>query len=85
MEKKIEDSVNKKSKFFPLGIKIESILGLIKALNDVFNKHADVFALANHFDLEADDLLPLLDVIELLGFAVIHGGDVILTPEGENS
>jgi NitT/TauT family transport system ATP-binding protein len=83
MEKKIEDSVNKKSKFFPLGIKIESILGLIKALNDVFNKHADVFALANHFDLEADDLLPLLDVIKLLGFAVIHGGDVILTPEGE--
>jgi NitT/TauT family transport system ATP-binding protein len=83
MERKVEDSRNEKRILFPLGIKIESILGLIKALNEVFNKHADIFALANHFDLEADDLLPLLDVIEMLGFATIHAGDVILTPQGE--
>jgi len=79
----VDSSSNKINKLFPLGIKIESVLGLLKALNDVFNKHADIFALANYFDLEADDLLPVLDVIELLEFALIQGGDVIITPQGE--
>ncbi|HLI46191.1 MAG TPA: AAA-associated domain-containing protein [Geobacterales bacterium] len=71
------------ARFFPLNIKVESVLGLLNALYNTFNKHADIFALANHFDLDADDLLPLLSVIELLGFSLIQGGDVILTPQGE--
>lgn len=83
MDNANKDKGDKSSSLFPLGIKIESILGLIKALNDVFNKHADIFALASYFDLEADDLLPLLDVIEILGFALVQGGDVILSPQGE--
>jgi NitT/TauT family transport system ATP-binding protein len=38
--------------------------------------------LADEFDLEVDDLLPLVDALELLGFAAIDDGRIHLTAEG---
>ena len=38
--------------------------------------------LADELYLDVDDLLPLIDALELLGFAVVEAGSIRLTPEG---
>ncbi|MCX7782927.1 MAG: nitrate/sulfonate/bicarbonate ABC transporter ATP-binding protein [Meiothermus sp.] len=42
----------------------------------------DLPRLAEEMQLEVDDLFPLVDAAELLGLAVLHEGDIRLTPEG---
>ncbi|MFE6685003.1 nitrate/sulfonate/bicarbonate ABC transporter ATP-binding protein [Streptomyces sp. NPDC057743] len=42
----------------------------------------DLADLADELGLEVDDLLPMVDALDLLGFAVVHGGELQLTPEG---
>ncbi|MGC9068515.1 MAG: AAA-associated domain-containing protein [Thermoprotei archaeon] len=83
MSKSGDSQQHVKFPFMPLGIKIESVFGLLKALDVVFNRHADLYKLAEYFDLEIDDLIPVLEVAEMLGFAVIDGGDIFLTESGE--
>ncbi|MEM3833260.1 MAG: AAA-associated domain-containing protein [Thermoprotei archaeon] len=83
MSKSDESQQHAKFPFMPLGIKIESVFGLLRALDVVFNRHADLYRLAEYFDLEVDDLIPVLEIAEMLGFAVIDGGDIFLTESGE--
>ncbi len=42
----------------------------------------DLYELAEELQLEADDLLPMVEAADLLDFADIREGDVILTPIG---
>jgi len=83
MSKSDESQQRTKFPFLPLGIKLESIFGLLRALDVVFNRHADLYKLAEYFDLEVDDLIPVLEIAEMLGFAIIDGGDIFLTESGE--
>lgn len=83
MSKSDDSQQHVKIPFMPLGIKIESMFGLLKALDVVFNRHADLYKLAEYFDLEIDDLIPVLEIAEMLGFAIIDGGDIFLTESGE--
>ncbi|MCT9083904.1 ABC transporter ATP-binding protein [Streptomyces fulvoviolaceus] len=43
---------------------------------------ADLADLADDLGLEVDDVLPLVDALDLLGFARIHGDDLLLTDTG---
>ncbi|MCH1927954.1 AAA-associated domain-containing protein, partial [Shewanella sp. C31] len=43
----------------------------------------DLPVLAEAEGLEVDDLFPLLEALELLGFARVERGDVELTPAGQ--
>jgi NitT/TauT family transport system ATP-binding protein len=58
---------------------------------DAFSGLAEIMAqlgpmsvadLADELGLEVDDLLPLVDALELLGFAHVEAGQIRLTPEG---
>ncbi len=42
----------------------------------------DIADVAEELGLEADDFLPLIDALELLGFAEVTDGQIQLTPEG---
>jgi NitT/TauT family transport system ATP-binding protein len=42
----------------------------------------DLYELARDLHMEADDLLPLAEAADLLGFGDLQEGDVVLTPEG---
>ena len=42
----------------------------------------DLYELARDLHMEADDLLPLAEAADLLGFGDLREGDVVLTPEG---
>ncbi|MEV5943358.1 nitrate/sulfonate/bicarbonate ABC transporter ATP-binding protein [Streptomyces sp. NPDC051994] len=42
----------------------------------------DLADLADDLGLEIDDVLPLVDALELLGFAAVSGGDLVLTDRG---
>jgi NitT/TauT family transport system ATP-binding protein len=44
---------------------------------------ADLPMVAADLNLELDDLLPLIDAAELLGFARVAEGDIVLTPLGQ--
>ncbi|WP_019072981.1 ABC transporter ATP-binding protein [Streptomyces hokutonensis] len=43
---------------------------------------ADLADLADDLGLEIDDILPLVDALDLLGFAAVHGDDLLLTDTG---
>ena len=47
-----------------------------------YNGRADLPALANAFQMEADELLPIGEALQLLGFAVFEEGDIGLTDNG---
>ena len=57
--------------------------GLIETLNGPpYEGRADLPALANALQYEADELLPLGETLGMLGFAVLEEGDLILTDTG---
>ncbi|HET6236035.1 MAG TPA: nitrate/sulfonate/bicarbonate ABC transporter ATP-binding protein [Acetobacteraceae bacterium] len=57
--------------------------GLMEALaNPPYNGRADLPALANALQYEADELLPLGETLQLLHFAVLEEGDITLTEGG---
>jgi NitT/TauT family transport system ATP-binding protein len=43
---------------------------------------ADLADLADDLGLAVDDILPLVDALDLLGFAAVHGDDLLLTDSG---
>jgi NitT/TauT family transport system ATP-binding protein len=57
--------------------------GLMETLaGPPYNGRADLPALAESLQLEADELLPLGETLQLLHFAVLAEGDLVLTPKG---
>ncbi len=57
--------------------------GLIETLaRPPYNGHADLPVLASHLQLEADEILPLGKSLQLLRFAQLSEGDLVLTEAG---
>jgi NitT/TauT family transport system ATP-binding protein len=57
--------------------------GLMETLvSEPYNGRADLPALANSLQYEWDDLLPLGETLQLLRFAVLEEGDILLTDLG---
>lgn len=60
---------------------LNALAGLVeKLLAD--GGHNDLYRLSGELVLELDDLLPIVEAGELLGFATVQEGDLILTPLG---
>ncbi|MCP8320222.1 MAG: AAA-associated domain-containing protein [archaeon] len=57
------------------------LIGLLEALED-FGGKVDVAKIAGDLSLELDDLLPVVEAGELLGFLRAESGDILLTDEG---
>jgi NitT/TauT family transport system ATP-binding protein len=59
--------------------------GLMETLAaEPYNGRADLPALANSLQYEVDDLLPLGETLQLLRFAVLEEGDILLTDQGRS-
>ena len=57
------------------------IAGLLELLLDKGGRD-DIYRLANDLAFEIDDLLPIVDAAELLGFLTIDEGDAVITGSG---
>ena len=57
------------------------IAGLLELLLDHHGKD-DIYRLADDLAFEIDDLLPIVDAAQLLGFLTVHEGDAAITPTG---
>ncbi|MFB9834569.1 ABC transporter ATP-binding protein [Actinoallomurus acaciae] len=60
---------------------VDGVAGLSEILRR-HDGHLDIADLADELGLEVDDLLPLVDALELLGFAMLEGGHLTLSEEG---
>jgi NitT/TauT family transport system ATP-binding protein len=58
------------------------IAGLLELLLDKGGRD-DIYRLADDLAFEIDDLLPIVDAAQLLGFLTIEEGDAAITPAGE--
>lgn len=58
-----------------------ALTGFLELLDDLATK-SDLYKLADELMFELDDLLPLVEAAELLGFATVREGDITLTPVG---
>ncbi|MBW4021937.1 MAG: nitrate/sulfonate/bicarbonate ABC transporter ATP-binding protein [Proteobacteria bacterium] len=57
--------------------------GLMETIEgEPYNGRADLPALANAFQMEADELLPIGEALQMLGFAEFEEGDISLTDAG---
>ena len=62
---------------------VQQLSGLVDALmEDRFKGRADLPVLADYASLSTDDLIPLIETLQLLGFANVAGGDIELTGIG---
>ncbi|HEX4031258.1 MAG TPA: nitrate/sulfonate/bicarbonate ABC transporter ATP-binding protein [Terracidiphilus sp.] len=57
------------------------VAGLLELLLDKGGKD-DIYRLADDLAFEIDDLLPIVDAAQLLGFLTIEEGDAAITPSG---
>jgi NitT/TauT family transport system ATP-binding protein len=57
------------------------IAGLLELLLD-HNGKDDIYRLADDLDFEIDDLLPIVDAAQMLGFLTINEGDAAITIDG---
>ena len=57
------------------------VAGLLELLIDKGGKD-DIYRLADDLAFEIDDLLPIVDAAQLLGFLIVEEGDVAITPTG---
>lgn len=59
---------------------VNALNGLIEALHEApFNGRADLPELADVQNLATDELFPLIEALQILGFANVGGGDIELT------
>ena len=56
--------------------------GLLELLLDMGGRD-DIYRLADDLAFEIDDLLPIVDAAQLLGFLTVEEGDAAITPSGE--
>jgi NitT/TauT family transport system ATP-binding protein len=62
---------------------VQQLAGLIETLIESrFDGKADLPALAEYQSLDVDDLFPLIEALQLLGFANVDNGDIALTAAG---
>jgi NitT/TauT family transport system ATP-binding protein len=61
---------------------INGMAGLLEKVNEE-NGRADLYRLTQDLQLELDDVLPIVESAELMGFATVNQGDIVLTPLGQ--
>ena len=62
---------------------VQQLSGLIENLTEApYHGRADLPHLADEENLVMDELFPLIETLQLLGFAHVSGGDIELTPSG---
>ena len=61
---------------------VGSITGLVELVNDLEGK-ADIYKLGEELLMDVEDLLPIIEACEILGFAEVREGDLILTEAGK--
>ncbi len=64
-------------------IVISDLAGLLEHLAELPGNHADIYHVADDLRVDSDQLLRLIEAAELLGFATIVQGDIMLNPLGE--
>ena len=64
-------------------VRAGGLTGLIEYLDEAGGR-ADLATLADDFMLDLEDLLPIVDAIQLLGFGTVEEGDVILNDIGRS-
>ncbi|MGQ9850633.1 MAG: ABC transporter ATP-binding protein [Aggregatilineaceae bacterium] len=64
-------------------VSIGELSGLLEFLNEMPGNRTDVYRLEQELNLGTDAVLQLTEAAELLGFATIAKGDIMLTPLGE--
>jgi len=62
-------------------VRYSHMIGLLEVLEG-FGGRVDVAKIADDTRLELDDLLPVIEVTELLGFVMVDSGDLVLKDEG---
>jgi NitT/TauT family transport system ATP-binding protein len=62
---------------------INQISGLLERINDEVGDVVDIYLLAHQLGVPTDDLLPIIEASELLGFVVADKGDLRLTALGQ--
>jgi NitT/TauT family transport system ATP-binding protein len=63
-------------------VPISQISGLLEQVH-AEGERVDIYRLAPTIDLQLDELLPIVEAVELLGFATLDAGDLTLTPLGK--
>jgi NitT/TauT family transport system ATP-binding protein len=58
------------------------IAGLLELIDESTNGREDIYRLAEQLSFEIDDLLPIVDAAQQLGFLKVEEGDAQITPEG---
>jgi len=66
-----------------LPARANSPAGLLEHVAEMPDHRHDLYRLAEELRVDSDHLLQLTEVAELLGFATIGKGDIVLTPLGE--
>jgi len=64
-------------------IAINDLIGLLEHLADLPGNEADIYRLAEGLKVESEPVLRMTETAELLGFASVKRGDIVLTPLGE--
>jgi len=64
-------------------VSIDDLVGLLDYLDESEQERADIYRVAEDLKVESDDLLRLSEAAELLGFAQLAQGDILLAPLGE--
>jgi NitT/TauT family transport system ATP-binding protein len=64
-------------------VTVNELAGLLEYLNEIADVRVDIFRVAQTLNLDSDHLLQLTEAAELLGFATLGQGDIVLTPLGE--
>jgi NitT/TauT family transport system ATP-binding protein len=62
---------------------ISAISGLVERVNEELTNKIDVYRLADEFVNDYDEILPIIEAAEVIGFANVEAGDLSLTPLGQ--
>lgn len=63
-------------------VRLEALAGLLERLSEE-NGRFDLYRMGGELTLELDDLLPIVEAGELLGFLTVHAGDLLLSTPGQ--
>jgi len=61
---------------------MEALAGLLERISEEGGRH-DLYRMADDLAFELDDLLPVVETAEMMGFAQVEAGDIVLTPLGQ--
>lgn len=64
-------------------VTITDLAGLLEHLSELPNDRADIYRLIEELGIDSNHLFNLTEAAEILGFATVAKGDILLTPLGE--